>query len=153
MLKKIPRNTPTFCFYNANPKGKRASDCVIRAISHATGKDWDSILDDLVALSHRYKIMPNEKACYNKYLEALGFTKEKQPKKYDNTKYTGKEFCSLLTKRYIDSGKAFSVIAHIGGHHLVSIQVDKESDGYKIFDIWNSSDGTIGNYWVMERTK
>ena len=155
MLKKIPANTKYFHFYNANPKGKRASDCVVRAISKATGKDWDSVLDDLIVFSHKYKVMPNEKACYGKYLESIGFSKENQPKYEDLngmiTKYTGEEFCDFLNRKSKATGVVYSVVAHIGTHHIVAIMFDEEEQTYKVFDTWNSSKKIIGNYWIKER--
>ena len=168
MLKKIPANTKYFHFYNANPKGKRASDCVVRAISKATGKDWDSVLDDLIAFSHKYKVMPNEKACYGKYLESIGFSKENQPKYEDLNgmitnnrdlsndnpiikKYTGEEFCDLLNRKSKATGVVYNVVAHIGTHHIVAIIFDEEEQTYKVFDTWNSSKKIVGNYWIKER--
>lgn len=171
MLKKIPANTKYFHFYNANPKGKRASDCVVRAISKATevsscgrndgclpkqpSKDWDSVLDDLIAFSHKYKVMPNEKACYGKYLESIGFSKENQPKYEDLngmiTKYTGEEFCDFLNRKSKATGVVYNVVAHIGTHHIVAIIFDEEEQTYKVFDTWNSSKKIIGNYWIKER--
>lgn len=35
---KIPNNTESFHYYNANPKNKNVGDCVVRAIAFATGK-------------------------------------------------------------------------------------------------------------------
>ena len=171
MIKKIPTNTKYFHFYNANPKGKRASDCVVRAISKATevsstrrndgclpkqpSKDWDSVLDDLIVFSHKYKVMPNEKACYGKYLESIGFSKENQPKYEDLngmiTKYTGEEFCDFLNRKSKATGLVYSVVAHIGTHHIVAIMFDEEKQTYKVFDTWNSSKKIIGNYWIKER--
>lgn len=31
-----------FIQYNPNPRGNRVGDCVIRAISKATGRDWET---------------------------------------------------------------------------------------------------------------
>lgn len=45
MIKKIPKNTASFTYFNANPKDKRSSDCVLRAISLASGKSWDEVLN------------------------------------------------------------------------------------------------------------
>ena len=141
-LRKIPNNTETFTFRNENPKDKRTGDCVLRAIATATGKTWDEVLDDLVDVAHKTKLMPNDPKCYDKYLESLGFEKQKQPRKADNTKYTGSEFCEYLNAR-VPKGK--QIVAHIGGHHTVAIAYDK---GYRVIDTWNSTGGTIGNYWI-----
>ena len=154
MIKKIPKNTPYFTYYNANPKDKRSSDCVLRAISLATGKSWDEVLDDLVVFSHKYKEMPNDKKCFSKYLESMGFEIQKQPRKSDNTKYTGREFCNLLNGLYTDSTTdtvtSYDIVAKIGGHHLIAILLDNDNR-YKVFDIWDSTDGSIGNYWIRKR--
>lgn len=151
MIKKIPKNTSCFTYYNANPKDKRSSDCVLRAISLASGKSWDEVLDDLVVFAHKYKEMPNDKKCYAKYLESLGFEMQKQPRQYDNTKYTGKEFCNLLNGLYTNSITGVvvpcDIVAKIGGHHIVAIRLD-EDNKYKVFDIWDSTGGSIGNYWI-----
>lgn len=144
MIKRIPNETSTFHFYNANPKENRAADCVIRAIAAATGKTWEEVLKELTEIALKYKLMPNEKKCYDRYLKKLGWKKEKQPRKADNTKYTGSEFCEFLDSadcEYIDT-----VIAHIGGHHIVCIKVHDLA--HKVFDTWNSTSGCIGNYWV-----
>lgn len=144
-LRKIPNNTETFTFHNENPKDKRTSDCVLRAIATATGKTWDEVLDDLVTVAHETKLMPNDPKCYDKYLESLGFEKQKQPRKADNTKYTGSEFCEYLNARFINGKKVVDVVAHIGGGHTVAIAYDK---GYRVVDTWNSTRGSIGNYWI-----
>ena len=149
MIKKIPANTPTFQYYNANPKDKRSSDCVLRAIALATGKSWDELLDDLVTYSHKYKEMPNDTKCYSKYLEDLGFIKMSQPRKEDNTKYTGSEFCEWLNKH----GKGPRVIvAHIGAQHIAAIVPDINQENkksrYKIHDTWNCSRRCVGTYWM-----
>lgn len=140
--RNIPHNTETFEYVNVNPKDKTTGDCVLRAIAGATGKDWDEVLDDLVSLAHKYKLMPNDTKLYGRYLDSLGYIKEKQPRKADGRKYTGSEFC-----RYLDSHEAgVDVLAHIGGHHIVHIAC---IDGrYKVVDTWNSTEYTIGNYWI-----
>ena len=53
----------------------------------------------------------------------------------DGTKYTGKEFCKRARKyeRYV---------ANLGGNHTVAIV------NGKVNDIWDSTDGCIGNYWT-----
>ena len=150
-MKNIPKDTWGFHYHNANPKGKRTGDCVIRAIATATDKSWDKVLDDLVEIAHKYKLSPTDKKCYGKYLESLGWHKQKQPRKDDNTKFTGEEFCDLLDSPDRDylleyHSSIARVIAHIGGHHIVCIM--EHNGGYKIHDIWNSSYGCIGNYWT-----
>ena len=135
-IRKIPTNTSTFNFYNANPKDKRTADCVVRALSLFLDKTWEEVMEGLFEVAMKNKLMLNDKACYKKYLKNLGYEMVKQPRKSDNTKYTGVEFC----KRIADSNKLY--LAHIGGNHIVCIK-DK-----KVNDIWNSTEGCIGNLWV-----
>ena len=143
MIKKIPQDTENFRYHNANPKGRRTGDCVLRAISLSTGKTWDEVLDGLVEIAHKYKVMVNDTPCYDRYLQSLGYTKMNQPRKADNTKYTGDDFDEYLS----DQGRLFGydIVAHIGGHHIVAIV-----DGV-IYDTWNSTGGSIGVYWIRRR--
>ena len=151
MIRKIPNETPSYHFYNANPKGKRTGDCVVRAISAATGKTWEEVLQGLTEIALKFKLMPNDDKCYSRYLESLGWKKEKQPRKDDNTKYTGSEFCELLDSENCEyilpyQSSIDTVIAKIGGHHIVCIKIHDYE--HKVFDTWNSTGGCIGNYWT-----
>lgn len=129
-------NTSTFFYYNANPKNRITNDCVYRAISFATELSWEQVVKMYyeVVLETGYE---GDQAI-DKLMNKLGWVKHKQPRKLNNTKYTGKEFCSNLAlddKRYI---------ANIGGHHIVAIV------NSKVHDIWDSTDGCIGNYWTKD---
>lgn len=151
MIKKIPKETSTYHFYNANPKDRRTGDCVIRAIATATDKTWEEVLQGLTEIALKYKIMPNDEKCYDRYLASLGWRKEKQPRKEDNTKYTGSEFCELLDSDYCEyainyQSSTDTIIAHIGGHHIVCIKIHDYE--HKAFDIWDSTSKTIGKYWT-----
>lgn len=127
--------TNTFHYYNANPKNRFTGDCVVRALCVAMEKPYEEVYRELLesALKTGYSVASKEN--YDRYLKANGWVKHKQPRKEDNTKYTGKEFCERARpyERYI---------AKIGGHHIVAI-----IDG-KVWDIWNSTGGCIGNYWT-----
>lgn len=134
-------DTSTFHFYNANPKNKITTDCVIRAICTATKTPYEQTLRELVELALETGLHPSDKKLYEKYMERLGWTKHKQPKKADGTKYTGKEFCEQVaneTERYL---------AHIGGHHIVAIV------SATVYDIWDSTGGCIGNYWTNSKAE
>ena len=150
MKRKLPVETHYFTYYDANPKHKKTGDCVIRALATAMNKSWDEVLTDLYKYAMKYKQMLNDDILYKKYLKDQGWVMLKQPRKYDNTKYTGKEFCAELhegTCFKIDGhefAKWDNIIAHIGGHHMVAI-----IDG-KITDTWNSGGGCIGNIWIKE---
>lgn len=133
-----PQDTDYFHYYNANPKGKDTSDCVVRALCGVLPeKTYKQILNELVELSLKTGYFVNHKSCYQKYLQMNGFVKMKQPRHSDNTKYMGKQFCYKLR----DDKNKSRIFASIGGHHVVSI-VDN-----KIYDTWNSAGGCVGNYF------
>lgn len=127
--------TSTFHYYNANPKGKLTTDCVIRAL--ATGMEQNYILtyQELMDLSIQTGYHLDDKACIEQYLIMKGWAKHKQPRKSNNTKYTGKEFCEKI-------GIIENYIANIGGHHIVAIV------NGKVNDTWDCTAGCIGNYWT-----
>lgn len=134
--------TSTFHYYNANPKNKITTDCVIRALCVGMTKTYEEVYRGLMETSLRTGYHLDDVKCFEKYLQENGWIKNKQPRKVDNTKYTGKEFCQKLNetaKRYAN------YIANIGGHHIVAIV-----DG-KVNDIWDSTDGCIGNYWTKAK--
>ena len=131
-------DTSTFHYYNANSKNRITTDCVIRAISKASDVPYNDVVMDLAVRQCETGYDPSEVKNYGKYLEDLGFTKHPQPRKSDNTKYTGKEFCRYLRNK----GNTQDIVAHIGGHHVVAI-IDN-----KVFDHWDSTSGCIGNYWT-----
>ena len=128
-------NTKTFTFYNANPKGKYTCDCVARAVCTALNEPYETVIREMVEMSIRTGYEYTDTKCIDKYLQYKGWTKMKQPRKANNTKYTGKEFHKVFKG---------VCVANIGGHHIVCIK------GGKVYDTWDSTDGCIGNYWVKE---
>ena len=136
-------DTRTFHFYNANPHNRFTTDCVVRAISTSLEIEYNTVVKEMAELQCKTGFDPSEKTAINKYLAEKKWVKVKQPRKTNNTKYTGKEFCEWLNK---NNNKDKSIIANIGGHHIVCIK--KLNGKWKIFDTWNSADGCIGNYWV-----
>lgn len=133
MIRKIPPETSTFHFHNENPKGRRTGDCVIRAIARASGDGWDLTFDGLVAVAKVMKSEPAWKDCYEKYLAEQGWTKGKQPRKTDGSKYTVAEWCRMHR-----TGKMVISVSN----HLTCIV-----DG-KCNDIWNCTGKTVLNYWT-----
>ena len=147
--RKYP-DTRFFHFHNANPKGKITTDCAIRALSTALGQSYEQTLMEMAELSAKTGYMLDVKKGIERYLKSKGWVKCKQPKKSDGTKYTGKEFCDILTHPIYSeelnlTDKSFEmnrVIANIGAHHIVAIMSGQ------IWDTWNSGDSSIGIVWV-----
>lgn len=126
-------DTKTFTYYNANPKNRITGDCTFRAICTALGQTWEQTVMEMAELSCKTGYALNDTKGIAKYMELKGWTKMKQPRKSDNTKYTGAEFCKIFKG---------TCVANIGGHHIVCIK------NGKVHDTWDSTDGCIGNYWV-----
>lgn len=114
-------------------------------------KTWEETLTGLYETALKYKSVPDDKSCFEKYLSSLGWVKQNQPRKSDNKRYRGAEYCTRLSVNgYIGNGQP--IIANIGSHRIVAIAPTNEGDGinnrYKIHDTWDSSGGCIGNYWI-----
>lgn len=143
-------DTDYFHFHNANPKGKMTTDCVIRAVTTVLNQPYEQTLREMTEITIKTGYMLNENKGMEAYMKSKGWTKCKQPKKYDGTKYTGREFCrTLVHPTYSEelqlTDKSFEmnrVLANIGGHHTVAIMSGQ------IWDTWNSADGSIGIVWV-----
>ena len=152
-------STSTFTYYNANPKNRITGDCVFRAIATATGKTWEQVVREMAEVSLKTGYAINDKKGIEKYLESIGWTKHRQPRKDDGRKYTGNEFCKAI-QEYVywdndwDNAKGLNIgdgiiisdkiIANIGGGHLTCI-IDGITN-----DIWDCNDGCIGNYWTKD---
>lgn len=133
------QNTNTFVYYNANPKNRITGDCVIRALCTGMNESYEKVYKELFEFSLKNGYMLNDKKCYEKYLASKGWLKIPQPRKCDNTKYTGKEFCQMAQEYTFNYPSR--MIASIGGHHIVAIVEGR------VHDIWNSTSKCIGNYW------
>lgn len=146
---KIPKDTKYFHYFNENPKNRKTGDCVIRALTSALQLPYWDILDGLVDTTKKYGYEVTTVENFDRYLKVYRFLKQKQLRKSDNTKYTGKEFADYLTDNlYIMNG--YPVIANIGGHHTTVFVAD-EDGVVKCQDIWDPTDFTVGNYWVKSK--
>lgn len=137
----------SFLKLNLNPNGRRVGDCVVRAITSATGKSWDDVYTELCKIGFEIKDMPSSKPTYLLYLERNGWKKMKMPKK---TVYVENEFGGEdeKTKRvtvaefasWNDKGRYIVDMAN----HLTAVE-----DG-TIIDTWNCGGKSIGNWWAKE---
>lgn len=128
--------TSTFHYYNANPKNRITGDCWLRAICTGLNEPYNDVLREMTEIHIETGYEMSCDKAVEIYLKSKGWTKMKQPRHSDNTKYTGSELCKHLA----DKNKRY--ICNIGGHHMVAIV------GKKVNDIWDSAHKTIGNYYV-----
>lgn len=70
-------------------------------------------------------------------LKKFGWVKMKQPRKWDNTKYTVDEIGEIVTAAEMFAG----ILVTVANHHTCV------RDG-KLIDIWDCSHKSIGNYYV-----
>lgn len=138
--KEMYPDTQTFHYHNENPKNRLTTDCVIRAISKATGLGYIETLKQMTEFQILTGYDSKSTKGIAKFLQSIGWQMVRQPRKYDETKYTGKEFCELIKKGKVPNFS--NIIANIGGHHIVAI-----ING-KVYDTWDSTHGCIGNYWI-----
>lgn len=123
-----------FIKYNNNPKNKKTGDCVIRAIATATNSSWEYVYSKLAELGIKQGLMINDSKNWQKYLESLGYIKQKMPRRPDGTRYTLEEFATELA----EENKIY--IVKLAGH----LTVIKNKN---LIDTWNCSYKSVGNYW------
>lgn len=119
---------------NTNPKGKRVNDCVIRAISTATGKTWDEIYIDLMLEGFYFKDYPNANYIWGDYLKNIGYTKHIIPDDCPEC-YSIREFAD-------DNPDGIYIVAT--GSHVVAV-----ADG-DYYDTWDSGDEVPVYYYRKE---
>lgn len=122
-------------YFNANPRGKKTTDCVIRAISVATGKGYFQVLDELIAMTKKTGWTFNERRLEQKYLEANEFIKMKQPKDASGHRYLLRDLDKVT--------KSETVIVAVNGHMTVV------KEGCCI-DIWDCRRRCITGYYIKK---
>lgn len=146
-VEKYP-TTDVFQYYNRNPRNRITTDCVIRAISLSLDLPYTTVVMEMAEMQCKTGYDDASKELIDRYLKSKGWVKCKQPRKGDNTKYTGEEFCRKIQhpiyceELNLPDCDWHRIVANIGGHHIVSIVEGK------IHDIWNPSHKCVGNIWV-----
>lgn len=138
-------DTSYFIYNNINPKNRITSDCVYRAISGVSGLSYNDVIQQLSNFHCNTGYEATSE--YGRFLQKEGWVKLKQPRKLDNTKYTGKEYCELIQSNLIQFKNEYDythVICNIGSHHVTCI-----ING-RINDIWDCSSNAVGNVYVRK---
>lgn len=123
-----------FLMYNPNPDGNRVGDCVIRAISTATGLSWEQVYVELSVQGFILKDMPSSNHVWASYLFSKGYVKEPLPSLCPEC-YTVREFCE-------DHPEGIYILGT--GSHAVAVI---DGDWY---DTWNSGDEVPVFYFRKE---
>lgn len=124
----------SYIHYNPNPSRKLVGDCVVRAISKATGVEWKTAYLLLAMEGYEMDDMPTSNSVWGSVLQKLGFSRYVIPNTCPNC-YTVKDFCwDNYTGTYILAT----------GTHVVAV---KNGDYY---DSWDSGDEIPIYYWWKE---
>lgn len=127
-------NTELYSYTNPHPKKIIShGDCVYRAISIATGKDWLTIYDELTALGRELLAPPNDKLTYATYLDRIA---DRQQVISVGKRATGKTIARL------DASKVYVVRM---ANHLACIKRGK------IRDTWDCGDKAAYIVWVLRK--
>lgn len=117
---------------NLNPANHRVGDCTVRAISKATGQDWETTYAGLTAYGFMLCDMPNANWVWGAYLEDKGF-RQYIIDKHGKRIYTVEDFCQ-------DNPHGTYILA-IDGHVVCVV------DG-KYYDTWDSGGEIPIYYWT-----
>ena len=121
---------------NVNPKNRKTGDCSTRALASCLNITWEEALKLQYEVSLKTKYGITDREVIEKVLEQFGYEKQKQPRKYDNTKYEVREMDKYLTEK----DRETPIICNVA-HHYVVIYKDE------YIDSWNCGHKTVGNYY------
>ena len=121
-------------YYQPNSKDlkDKYGDCVIRALTKVTSKEWMQVFEELVPIAKGFQCMPNSKPCYEAYLTQNGFTYQG----ISNAKGTKRPTVDRFAKDH-PQGVYFLRVAH----HCVAVV-----DGI-YYDTWDSGAMSLYGYW------
>jgi hypothetical protein len=123
--------TTTYKFTNTHPKGiKTSSDCVYRALSIATGKEWLEVYDELHTLGRELLAPPNDMKTVSKYLDDIAVRHEVM---YNGRRLTGANIASSSNKTYV---------VRTAGHLAAIVNG-------KVRDTWDSSKKPTYIIWEL----
>jgi len=120
-----------FLVRNPNPKAARVGDCVIRAISIATGKEWEEVYAGLAVTGFSMCDMPSANAVWAEYLEGYGFKR-----RVIECCHTVREFAKDHPEGKYILGTGTHAVAVIDGDYI---------------DTWDSGDEVPIYYFQEER--
>lgn len=124
-----------YIYYNPNPSQKSTSDCVIRALTLAVGKDWEDTYLDVITEGLLMHEMPSVNGVWGNYLFKHGYSKHAIPDTCPHC-YTIKQFCREHPVGTFVLGTGSHAVTVIDGNY---------------FDISDSGNEVPIYYWKKEK--
>lgn len=121
-----------YIHYNPNPSALRVGDCTVRALTKATGKDWERVYAELSAAGFTLCDMPSANHVWGAVLRRHGFRRHIVDD-HGQDVYTVEDFCK-------DHSDGTYVLA-IDGHVVCAV------DGF-YYDSWDSGQEIPVYYWT-----
>lgn len=115
-------------FHNANAKGNFVNDCVVRAISTAEGKSWNTTYDELSDIAQSQGIL----------LDDVNFVEGYLDKRYRRVSHY-----SNIVGEFVEEYPIGTYLITMEGHITVAI------DGV-IYDTFDCRDRRIWGVWKVE---
>ena len=103
-------------YFNPNPSQLSVGDCVIRAISKVTGKDWQTTYLKLVVQGYVMSDLPTANRVWGAYLKSIGYKQRLLPDTCPSC-YTVENFCQDHPIGVYILGTGEHVIATIDGDY------------------------------------
>lgn len=124
-------------YFPTKLKKDLTGDCVVRAIAIATNQDYMYIMKELFRIGLEIGHMPNNPRTYEKYLDSIGWVKNKPFRKSNKKKYQVKNLP-------IKSGTSY--IIHTTSHLTAIV-------GGVLRDTWNCGAWCANSYYTKEVIK
>ena len=121
--------------FNNNPYKRSVGDCVVRALSVATGKSWDETFWELCGIAYELGDMPSSNFVWGEYLRRKGFTRSVIPNSCPEC-YSVRDFAR---------DHPFGVYVLGTGTHAIAI-IDGD-----VIDAWDSRNEIGTYYYAKER--
>lgn len=123
-----------YVYFNPNPKMNHIGDCVVRAISKLTGRDWEDTFVELCVQALEMCDMPSSNAVWGAFLYKKGYRREVIPNTCPDC-YTVRDFCA-------EHPQGEYLLAT--GTHVIAVEEGK------YYDTWDSGDEIPIYYWRKE---
>ena len=120
-------------YFNPNPIKKRIGDCTVRAISIATGMNWEDTYTALALQGFLMCDMPSSNIVWGTYLKKKGFNRYPMPESEEVI--TVSDFCKMFPEGIYILALETHVVTCINGDY---------------FDTWDSGDEMPIYYFYKE---